>query len=115
MHLDHLSNTAIVWLVIGFCGQFIFASRFLLQWLVSERKGESVIPIQFWYLSMIGSWILLLYSIYRRDPVYIAAQIFGTIIYGRNLYLIYRKRSRQLQLEPDSTTQPQNSPRIAEN
>lgn len=99
MHLDHLSTTAIVWLVIGFCGQFIFASRFLLQWLVSEHKGESVIPIQFWYLSLVGSWILLFYSIYRRDPVYISAQIFGSIIYARNLYLIYRKRIQEQELE----------------
>ena len=59
------------WVVIGFVGQFLFGSRFFVQWIVSEKRGESVIPEIFWYLSMAGSTILMVYAIYRRDPVFI--------------------------------------------
>ena len=82
-----------VWLVLGMGGQLAFASRFLLQWIVSERRGESVIPIAFWYLSLGGSAILLAYAIHRRDPVFIVGQSFGSVVYIRNLMLIHRKRA----------------------
>jgi len=82
-----------VWLVLGMGGQLAFASRFLVQWIVSERRGESVIPIAFWYLSLGGSAILLAYAIHRRDPVFIVGQSFGSVVYIRNLMLIHRKRA----------------------
>ena len=82
-----------VWLVLGMGGQLAFASRFLLQWIVSERRGESVIPMAFWYLSLGGSAILLAYAIHRRDPVFIVGQSFGSVVYIRNLMLIHRKRA----------------------
>jgi lipid-A-disaccharide synthase-like uncharacterized protein len=85
--LDH------VWLVIGVLGQAFFFSRFLVQWLISEREGRSVIPVAFWYLSMGGGAVLLAYSIYKRDPVFIMGQGMGLIVYARNLYLIFRERS----------------------
>jgi lipid-A-disaccharide synthase-like uncharacterized protein len=81
------------WLYLGFLGQFLFGLRFLVQWLASERKGESVIPVHFWYLSLIGSLILLTYAIVRRDPVFILGQSTGLFVYLRNLMLIYRKRA----------------------
>lgn len=81
-----------VWLVVGFLGQAFFASRFLVQWVVSERKGESVIPVVFWDLSILGGSVLLVYAIYRRDPVFILGQAAGLIVYVRNLMLIRRRQ-----------------------
>ena len=81
-----------MWIVIGMVGQAAFAGRFLIQWIVSERRGESIIPIAFWYLSLTGSAVLLFYAIHRRDPVFIVGQSFGSFVYVRNLILIYRKR-----------------------
>lgn len=80
------------WVVIGFIGQFLFGSRFFVQWIVSEKRGESVIPEIFWYLSMAGSIILMVYAIYRRDPVFIVGQCSGLFIYARNIMLIYKKK-----------------------
>lgn len=86
------SNLEILWLVIGFIGQLLFFMRFFVQWLVSERKQQSVIPLAFWYFSISGGIILLLYAIYRRDPVFGIGQAGGLLIYARNLYLIHKKR-----------------------
>jgi lipid-A-disaccharide synthase-like uncharacterized protein len=79
-----------IWLFIGFLGQAIFGSRFLLQWIASERKKESHIPVQFWYLSIAGSMITTTYAIHIRDPVFIVGQAAGLVIYVRNLVLIHR-------------------------
>jgi lipid-A-disaccharide synthase-like uncharacterized protein len=73
-------------------GQALFSARFLVQWLVSEKRRESVIPVAFWYLSLAGSAVLLTYAIYRKDPVFILGQSMGSIIYLRNLWLIREKR-----------------------
>jgi len=80
------------WVIFGFVGQLSFSLRFLIQWVASERKGESVIPIAFWYFSLGGGLILLVYAIYRQDPVFILGQATGAMIYIRNLMLIRRKR-----------------------
>ena len=84
--------TTTYWLVIGFIGQIAFGARFVIQWLVSEKKGESTIPIAFCYCSIAGSVILLTYAIHREDPVFILGQSLGSIIYIRNLILIDRKK-----------------------
>jgi lipid-A-disaccharide synthase-like uncharacterized protein len=76
------------WLAIGFLGQFLFSLRFLVQWWRSEREQRSVIPIEFWYLSIAGALTLLIYAIYRADPVFIVGQLTGLFIYLRNLHLI---------------------------
>lgn len=76
------------WWVIGFGGQLVFASRFWVQWLASERARRSVMPISFWYLSIVGGLLSLAYAIYRIDPVFILGQVTGTTIYFRNLALI---------------------------
>lgn len=81
-----------LWMCFGFVGQILFGSRFLIQWIASERKKESVIPLAFWYLSIAGSAILLSYAIYRRDPVFILGQCTGILIYSRNLSLIHKKK-----------------------
>ncbi|GAN31916.1 MAG: lipid A biosynthesis protein [Candidatus Brocadia sp. AMX2] len=80
------------WVILGFLGQLLFGSRFFVQWFVSERRGESIIPEVFWYLSMGGSAVLLTYAIYRRDPVFIMGQCSGLFIYVRNVMLIYKKK-----------------------
>lgn len=83
------------WLSVGFLGQAFFSSRFLVQWIASERKRESVIPVSFWFFSIGGGATLLIYAIYRQDPVFILGQGAGLFVYLRNLYLIWRKK-RQL-------------------
>jgi len=83
------------WLSVGFLGQAFFSSRFLVQWIASERKKESVVPVAFWFFSIGGGATLLIYAIYRQDPVFILGQGAGLFVYARNLYLIRRKQ-RQL-------------------
>lgn len=80
------------WLGLGFTAQLLFSARFLVQWIASERAKRSVVPLMFWYLSLAGSTLLLIYAIYRRDPVFILGQGTGVFIYLRNLNLIYRGR-----------------------
>ena len=81
-----------IWLAVGLLGQGIFSARFIIQWLVSEKEKRSVIPVAFWYLSLLGGITLLFYSIYKRDPVFILGQSTGVFIYSRNLFLIQRER-----------------------
>jgi lipid-A-disaccharide synthase-like uncharacterized protein len=82
------------WLLIGFGGQALFMGRFVIQWLVSERSGRSVIPVSFWYLSIGGALVLLAYAVHRRDPVFVAGQGLGVAIYLRNLHLIRAERAQ---------------------
>src|SRR4051794_9078910 len=82
-----------VLLGVGLLGQGLFASRFLVQWLASERARRSVMPITFWYFSLGGGVILLAYSIYKMDPVFILGQGLGLGVYLRNLYLIFVEHS----------------------
>ena len=79
-----------IWLAIGFLGQGLFFGRWVIQWIASERKAESQVPIAFWYMSLIGGLITLAYAIYRKDPVFIAGQSIGAVVYIRNLILISR-------------------------
>ena len=87
-----MTNT--FWLVLGFCAQAMFSARFLVQWIASEKAGKSVVPELFWYFSIGGAAMLLAYAIYRKDPVFILGQSMGFLIYGRNLYLIYREKKQ---------------------
>lgn len=82
------------WLIIGFSGQAIFTARFLVQWIASERRRDSVIPVAFWWLSLFGGMTLLSYAIHRRDPVIIVGQSMGVFIYVRNLMLVAKGRRR---------------------
>jgi len=77
-----------LWIVIGFLGQALFSARFFVQWLASERVKRSVIPTAFWYFSLAGGVTFLAYAIHRQDPVFIAGQGLGLVVYLRNLYLI---------------------------
>ena len=87
-------NSNTIWLAIGFAGQVFFSMRFFIQWLYSEKKGRSVVPIAFWYFSLLGGLTLLCYAIYRVDPVFIAGQAGGLLIYIRNLQLIRREQKK---------------------
>ena len=82
----------IIWQTIGYIGQAVFGARFFLQWIVSEKKKTSVIPVGFWYLSILGSVMLLSYAIYRKDPVFILGQAPNVLVYLRNLQLINRNK-----------------------
>ncbi len=84
--------TSQVWMSIGFLGQLVFSLRFIVQWIASERRRESVIPIAFWYISLTGSAVLFAYAMHRHDPVFMLGQGVGVIVYVRNLMLIYGKR-----------------------
>ena len=88
-----MSATEIAWLAVGFGGQIAFTCRFLVQWLVSEKRGVSTVPTAFWWFSIVGGAMLLAYAVYRRDPVIITGQLFGLIVYGRNLMLIARSET----------------------
>jgi lipid-A-disaccharide synthase-like uncharacterized protein len=80
------------WVLLGFVAQAMFTMRFLVQWIASERAGQSVIPLAFWYFSLFGGATLLVYALYRKDPVFIAGQAFGVFVYLRNLYFVLRDR-----------------------
>lgn len=83
------------WLAFGLLGQAAFFSRFLVQWVASERRGESIIPVSFWYLSLVGSVILLIYAIHRKEPVFLLAYLPNAVVYSRNLALIKRKEREE--------------------
>jgi lipid-A-disaccharide synthase-like uncharacterized protein len=82
------------WLSLGLFAQLMFSARFVVQWVASEKAGRSIIPVSFWFISIAGSSLLLAYSIYRRDPVFILGQATGSFIYLRNLFLIWKEKKR---------------------
>lgn len=88
------TQQAMIWVVIGFIGQGLFSARFIVQWFASERARRSIIPLSFWYFSLVGGLVLLSYAIYKRDPVFIVGQMTGVVVYVRNLYLIRSGRQK---------------------
>ena len=79
--------------LVGIAGQILFSSRFIVQWIASERKRDSVMPVSFWYLSIIGGALTAVYAAWRRDPIFLVAQLSGLAVYSRNLMLIRRRRA----------------------
>ena len=90
----------LIWVMVGFLGQAMFSARFIIQWFVSEKAKESIVPIAFWYFSILGGMTLLTYAIWRRDPVIICGQAGGLMIYARNLWFIHSKRAREADRVP---------------
>jgi lipid-A-disaccharide synthase-like uncharacterized protein len=88
-----LFNYINFWLIFGFAAQFMFFLRFVIQWLYSEKKKESVIPISFWYFSIVGATMIFIYAIHIKDPVFIVGQSLAIMIYLRNLYFIKNKKN----------------------
>lgn len=86
-------TTEQVWIGVGLLGQAMFSARMLLQWIASERRRRSVVPRAFWYFSIAGGITLLLYAIYRKDPVFIVGQGAGLLVYARNVYFIHTRRA----------------------
>ena len=80
------------WILLGFFAQAMFTMRFVVQWLASEKAKRSVIPVAFWFFSFAGGSLLFIYAIQRQDPVFIAGQGLGLLIYTRNLMLIRNER-----------------------
>ena len=97
---DYLQNVFFLqlnwWILLGYAGQSLFAMRFLVQWVASERVGRSVIPVAFWFFSIGGGMLLFVYALYIRDPVFILGQGFGLFVYLRNLYFVFRERKTAL-------------------
>jgi lipid-A-disaccharide synthase-like uncharacterized protein len=87
-------SSVMAWLIVGFVGQVIFTARFVVQWIASEQKRDSVVPVAFWWLSLVGGTALLSYAIFRRDPVIIAGQVLGIFVYARNLVLLSATKAR---------------------
>ena len=91
-YMNGLATREIVWIGIGFLGQFLFMMRFLWQWIQSERQRRSIIPIAFWYFSLAGGMTLFAYAVHRLDPVFITGQSLGLLVYTRNLLLIRQEK-----------------------
>jgi lipid-A-disaccharide synthase-like uncharacterized protein len=81
-------------LILGLAGQALFSMRFIIQWIYSEKRRQSIIPPAFWYFSLGGSLLLLIYALLRRDLVFTLGQSTGFLIYGRNLYFIHKQRKQ---------------------
>ena len=97
-----------IWLAIGFSGQALFTSRFLVQWVASEKKRDSVMPVAFWWLSLAGGTVLLCYAIHIKDPVIILGQSMGLVVYIRNLMLVAKgkRRAAKASRRADSLSTP---------
>jgi lipid-A-disaccharide synthase-like uncharacterized protein len=91
---DVFVNNLDWWVLLGFVAQIMFTLRFVVQWIASERAGHSIVPLAFWLFSIGGGLLLLVYALYRRDPVFIAGQAFGVFVYLRNLQFVLRDRNR---------------------
>ena len=94
---DYLQNVFVMqlnwWILLGYAGQALFAMRFIVQWIASEKVGRSVIPVAFWFFSIGGGALLFIYALYIRDPVFIIGQGLGLFVYLRNVYFIFRERN----------------------
>ncbi|HSI95095.1 MAG: lipid-A-disaccharide synthase N-terminal domain-containing protein [Methylophilaceae bacterium] len=96
-YFSGMGTVDVAWLLVGLLGQTMFMMRFVVQWIHSERHQQSVIPVSFWYLSLIGGLTVLAYGIHRAEPVIILGQLPGTLVYTRNLMLIRRGNRDALQ------------------
>ncbi len=93
-------TTETIWVGIGFLGQGLFFGRWVVQWILSEKHARSEVPLSFWYMSLFGGLITLAYALYRQDPVFIAGQGLGSVVYIRNLMLIHRANRRASDARP---------------
>ena len=92
--ISSLMLSEMLWTVVGVSGAFIFYSRFYVQWYVSERQGKSVVPVGFWYMSGVGTLMLLPYAIFSHSPIGALSQCFNIVVYARNLVHIWRRNEK---------------------
>ncbi len=90
------------WVILGLVAQLMFSARFLVQWVVSEKKGESTVPVVFWYFSIMGGLLLLTYAIKRNEPIFAIGQSAGLIVYMRNLMLISKAKRTKGKGQPEA-------------
>ena len=107
---DITGGLGLIWITVGFVGQFLFTGRMVVQWIVSEREKRSVVPPMFWWMSLSGSSMLLAYFTWRGDVVGLFGQATGWFIYVRNLYLIYRVKASPPAAAADPGPEPQAAP-----
>jgi lipid-A-disaccharide synthase-like uncharacterized protein len=100
-------HDSLFWVSVGLLGQGAFFARFLVQWVASERAGQSYIPMSFWYLSLVGSLILLVYAIHRAEPIFLLGQLPNAFVYVRNIMLVRRSG---LDGSPSGGPLPEQSP-----
>jgi len=100
------------WAILGLIGQLCFTMRFVVQWLASELAKKSVVPFAFWVFSLLGGGLLLLYSIYLRNPVFILGNGIGFCVYLRNIFLIRRERRQQKTTPAADKLKQEEEPRI---
>jgi len=93
-YITGMPSADLMWIGVGLLGQCLFMARFIVQWIYSEKHGKSLIPLSFWYLSLLGGLVVLAYGLHKLDPVIILGQLPGTIVYTRNLMLIKRNQSQ---------------------
>jgi len=98
-YIHGMSSGDMLWLGRGLAGQTLFMMRFIVQWIHSERQKKSVIPVSFWYFSLLGGATVLAYGFHRLDPVIIIGQLPGLFVYARNLMLIHRAHQTQSEEE----------------
>lgn len=106
-------NDSTAWLAFGLVGNVAFFSRFLVQWIASEKAGDSVVPVAFWHLSIIGTLILLVYAVHRKDPVFTLAYLPNAFVYVRNLMLI-RKKKHESSADRGRSLRPESSEGVAQ-
>ena len=82
------------WAAVGFMGQALFFSRWIVQWIASEKRKVSIVPLSFWLISLTGGFLVLIYAIQRHDPVFIFGQLVGIANYSRNILLVRRQSRR---------------------
>ena len=106
-------NSLMYWQIVGFAGQAVFTARFLVQWIASEKKRDSVVPVAFWWLSLQGGLLLLVYAIHRQDPVFIVGQSMGMVVYVRNLMLVGKKKRRAAAVEAAKSAHVVTKPHLS--
>lgn len=92
--LNVSSPMGLVWVLLGFFGQVLFTGRMIVQWFVSQKHKKSVVPPIFWWMSLLGSTMLLIYFLWRMDPIGVLGQAFGWFVYVHNLWLIHREHKQ---------------------
>lgn len=108
--LNITSWAGVIWVTIGFAGQLAFFGRMLVQWVVSEKQRQSVIPEVFWWLSLVGGAMLFTYFVWRQDIVGVLGQTTGVVIYGRNIRLIHKHKQREARRDAASPEAPAGAP-----